>query len=225
MIIKNIFFICALIIFTSQTSITHAEGELLRRPEGTVAFCIDGDTIKLTDRRIIKLAGIDAPDLAKNKNNPQYYAKEAREYLESIVKGKKVLLYVSGVSDKDSYGRIIADVRIENGESLSEMMVENGAAYYYPHQDQSPNFQNRLFAAQDSAIKAKAGFWDHILSLPIAQQQYTGNRSNLRFYPANCSAIRNILPRNRVYFGTLMDAFLAGFSPAKECSFWPTVQK
>lgn len=28
-------------------------------------------------------------------------------------------------------------------------------------------------------------------------------------------------PRNRIHFGTLMDAFMAGYAPARVCPFWP----
>ena len=48
-----------------------AEQDPLPQPEGVVALCFDGDTFKLTDRRVVRLAGSD--------HKAQYYAREARQ--------------------------------------------------------------------------------------------------------------------------------------------------
>ena len=37
---------------------------------GKVAKCFDGDTLKLTDRRTVRLAGIDAPEVSHRKQKP-----------------------------------------------------------------------------------------------------------------------------------------------------------
>ncbi|MDE5879487.1 MAG: nuclease, partial [Desulfovibrio sp.] len=71
------------------------------------------------------------------------------------------------------------------------------------------------------AIHERRGLWAHLLELPLAQETYVGNRGSLRFFPVKCPEARHIKPRNRVHFGTLMDAFLAGYAPARVCVFWP----
>lgn len=194
-----------------------AEQEPLPQPEGVVARCFDGDTLKLTDRRVVRLAGIDTPETGRDNSKPQYYAREARQELDALAKGQKA----AGVKSKDRYGRIVADVRLEDGRSLSDLMIERGAAFYYPHQDQNPHLQERLRALQEQAINERRGLWAYLLSLPLAHLNYTGNRDSLRFFPADCPDAQHIKPRNRVYFGTLMDAFLAGYAPARVCQFWP----
>ncbi len=151
----------------------------------------------------------------------QYYAREARQELNALAKGQKVRLFAAGVKRKDHYGRIVADVRLEDGRSLNDLMIGRGAAFYYPHQDQNPHLQERLRALQEQAINERRGLWAHLLSLPLARLNYTGNRDSLRFFPADCPEAQRIKPRNRVYFGTLMDAFLAGYAPARVCRFWP----
>ena len=203
-------------------SAARAEEDALPQPKGVVARCFDGDTLKLTDRRVVRLAGIDTPELGRDNRKPQFYAREARQELDALAKGQKVRLFAAGVKSKDRHGRIVADVRLEDGRSLSDLMLERGAAFYYPHQDQSPQLQERLRGLQEQAINARRGLWAHLLSLPLAHQNYTGNRNSLRFFPADCPEAQHIKPRNRVYFGTLMDAFLAGYAPARVCQFWPT---
>lgn len=197
-----------------------AEQTPLPQPDGVVARCFDGDTFKLTDRRVVRLAGIDTPEMARD-HKMQYYAREARQELDALARGQKVRLLAAGVKSKDNYGRIVADVRLEDGRSLNDLMIERGAAFYYPHQDHDPHLQERLRALQQQAISERRGLWAHLLSLPLARLNYTGNRDSLRFFPADCPDAQRIKPRNRVYFGTLMDAFLAGYAPARACRFWP----
>ena len=60
-------------------SAARAEEDALPQPEGVVARCFDGDTLKLTDRRVVRLAGIDTPELGRDNRKPQFYAREARQ--------------------------------------------------------------------------------------------------------------------------------------------------
>ena len=190
----------------------------------SVARCFDGDTVKLTDRRIVRLAGIDTPELAHEKTYEQFYAKKAQKELESLVTGHKVSLGEASVENKDRFGRLICDLILEDGQSISELMVRRGAAFYYPHKDLLPDLQARLLEEQKAAIETRQGMWEELLASPVARQNYIGNRDSLRFFPNDCPQAQKIKPRNRVYFETLMDAFLAGFAPARVCPFWPKAQ-
>ncbi|MCR5815215.1 MAG: thermonuclease family protein [Desulfovibrio sp.] len=186
-----------------------------------VARCFDGDTVKLTDRRVVRLAGIDSPELAHEKIREQFYAKSAQKELERLVAGHKLTLGQASVNSKDRFGRIVADLLLEDGQSVSELMVRHGAAFYYPHKDLLPDLQERLLEEQKAAIETRQGMWEELLASPVAKQNYIGNRDSLRFFPNDCPQAQKIKPRNRVYFETLMDAFLAGFAPARVCLFWP----
>ncbi|MBO4369571.1 MAG: thermonuclease family protein [Desulfovibrio sp.] len=189
-----------------------------------VARCFDGDTVKLMDRRVVRLGGIDTPELAHGNLYEQFYARKAQKLLENLVSGKKVTLIEVSVNSKDNYGRIIADLMLEDGRSVSDTMVRQGAAFFYPHKDLLPDLQERLRSLQREAIEERAGLWAELLEHPIAGQNYIGNRDSLRFFPADCPQAQSIKPRKRVYFGTLMDAFLAGFAPSRVCPFWPRAQ-
>ncbi len=190
-------------------------------PNETVACCFDGDTIKLKNRRIVRLAGIDAPETAHKDSPAQYYSRQSRQMLESLVRGKEVSLVFPGLTSKDRHGRLVAEVVLPDGQSVNQLMVERGAAFFYPHQDLGPEFQEKLKKAQTEAIEERRGMWEHMLALPLARMHFVGNRASLRFFPANCQASGRIKPRNRENFGTLMDAFLAGYAPARICIFWP----
>lgn len=186
-----------------------------------VTHCFDGDTVKLKDRRIVRLAGIDAPETEHKDNKAQYYSRESRRLLEDLVRGQTVTISFPGINQRDRYGRLIAELTLPNGESVNNIMVERGAAFFYPHQDLGPDFQDRLKQLQHQAIEERQGMWPHLLSLPLAKEHYVGNRESLRFFPMNCPAAHRLKPRNQENFGTLMDAFLAGYAPARICVFWP----
>lgn len=193
----------------------------LPQPLGFVANCFDGDTLKLTDRRVVRLAGIDAPELAKGDRKGQLFAREARAQLTALAQGQQVKLLQAGVKHRDLHGRILAEVLLPDGQSLNEIMVHNGAAYFYPHRDLSPQLQERLRNLQHEAIAERRGMWGFLLSQPVAKNTYLGNKESLRFFPSDCAEAQSIRPRNRVYFGNLMDAFMAGYAPARVCPFWP----
>ena len=197
---------------------------LAASPQAAVAVCLDGDTLKLTSRRTVRLAGIDTPEMGKRDKKPQYYAREARELLNELSRGQDVTLYQPSNKQQDKYGRLIADICLPDGRSLNALMVEAGAAFFYPHADLDPAYQDWLKSLQAAAIHERRGMWAHILSLPQAQETYVGNRNSRRFFPSDSAESQKIKPRNRVFFGNLMDAFMAGYSPArtkKGSSLWP----
>ncbi|MDD4701071.1 MAG: thermonuclease family protein [Desulfovibrio sp.] len=205
----------------SGTSGPRIESPPLPQPLGQVAHCFDGDTLKLTDRRTVRLAGVDAPELSKGDRKGQLFAREARDQLTSLTQGQQVMLLQAGVKQRDMHGRLLAEVLLPDGRSLNEVMVRNGAAYFYPHRDLSPRLQERLRTLQHEAISERRGMWGFLLSQPVAKNTYLGNKESLRFFPADCAEAQSIRPRNRVYFGNLMDAFMAGYAPARVCPFWP----
>lgn len=193
----------------------------ISHPAGIVAHCFDGDTMKLRDRRVVRLAGVDAPEVPHREQKGQFFARKAKEFLQKVVQGKSVNLEFPGSNARDKYGRLIAEVFLEDGKSLNELLVENGMAFFYPHDDLDPDFQEKLRKLQADAIREKRGFWSELLDLPLANATYYGNRQSRRFFPADCPEANSIKPRNKAQFGNLMDAFLAGYAPARICLFWP----
>lgn len=194
--------------------------------EGVVAFCFDGDTVKLKDRRIVRLAGIDAPEKARKDTPAQFYSRESKRELEELVRGRHVRLEFPGEAERDRHGRLVANMILDDGKSVNGEMISRGAAFFYPHSDLDPEYQENLRKLQAEAIEGRRGLWDRLLSLPLAKKSYVGNKNSLRFFPVDdCWQGQRIKPRNREDFGTLMDAFLAGYAPARICVFWPEAKR
>lgn len=78
---------------------------------------VDGDTVhvKFADGRIEKLRiiGVDAPKLASEFREAEFYAEEASEYLHDLIYGKTVYLE-KDVSDRDQYNRLLRYVWLES---------------------------------------------------------------------------------------------------------------
>lgn len=197
-------------------ALPHLE-QIAVRGKTSVASCLDGDTMQLTNRSRVRLAGIDTPELKPRKGKPQFYAREARELLTRLARGQEVRFFAVDKEGKDKYGRIVADVRLKDGRSLNGIMVREGAAFFYPHKGLDKEYQDWLLGLQAEAIKERRGMWAEVLSRPEALKNYTGNRNSLRFFPADCPDAQKMKPRNRIHFGTLMDAFMAGYAPARVC--------
>ncbi len=91
-------------------ALPHLE-QIAVRGKTSVASCLDGDTMQLTNRSRVRLAGIDTPELKPRKGKPQFYAREARELLTRLARGQEVRFFAVDKEGKDKYGRIVADAR------------------------------------------------------------------------------------------------------------------
>ena len=70
--------------------------------DATVQKVIDGDTIRLSDGRIIRYLGINAPELRKKVGDlwvysPEPFAEEAARLNKKLVEGKKVRIEIDPV--------------------------------------------------------------------------------------------------------------------------------
>ena len=97
-----------------------------------IASCYDGDTCNTTTGERVRLACIDTPELVGMRAEP-VPAKAARDYLRSLVVGKKVGIHRI---TKDRYGRTVAELFVGETNVQREMVSTGHAAVYqrYAHQ-------------------------------------------------------------------------------------------
>lgn len=103
---------------------------------------------------IVRLRDIDAPE----KGQP--YANQSRAFLQQLVKDKPLKLHGN---KKDKYGRLLADILIEDTEtqSVSQQMIVTGHAWVWRYSD-NMKFQY----LQNKAKQQKLGLW----ALPESQR-------------------------------------------------------
>ena len=91
---------------------------------GTVIAVHDGDTITLrteTNKKKIRLAGIDAPELK------QLYGVESREALKGAVLDRQVQVKTTKA---DKYGRVVGKVVLD-GQDINLKQLQLGMAWAY----------------------------------------------------------------------------------------------
>lgn len=180
----------------------------------------DGDTCRLADGRTLRLAGVDAPETAHDGRPAQYYAQQAKAALEGLVRGVP-LRFVGVGSGQDRYGRLLGDLILPDGRSVTETLLSRGCVFVFWHKDVESTVFNRLLALQRRAMADGQGFWSRLLSLPPPAAPYVANTSSHRFHAPNCPDTARISRRNRVAFATIGEAFGQGYAPARDCTPWP----
>ena len=182
---------------------------------------LDGDTVVLEGGERLRLRGIDAPEVGHKGSPGQYFGREAGDALAAMVAGRDIILDRDEL-DRDRYGRLVGTARLEDGRPVSLAMIEQGAAFVYPHpSDKDRELAGKLRSAQSAAIARGGGLWRGVLRSPAADQAYLGNRGTRRFHALSCPLGGEVKETNRIRFSSLREAFEAGFAPARECTPWP----
>lgn len=128
------FFVPVIITFIASTPPTFA-GEICPFPDSShlenakVKWVYDGDTVLLTDKRKIRIIGIDTPETRHHKQKGEAYSGKAREALREKLKQddyKVRLLY--GREKKDKYSRVLAHLFLNDGTNISSWLLQQGYA-------------------------------------------------------------------------------------------------
>jgi micrococcal nuclease len=112
---------------------------------------IDGDTFEIETGERVRLLGINTPELN------DFYGREAKEYLQTLVEGKLVTLEADHISsDKDIYNRLLRYV-ILNGSDINKQLILDGYAFAYTKYgfDKEKDYVN----AQNTSEKNRRGMW------------------------------------------------------------------
>lgn len=132
--------------------------------EGVVVSVADGDTITVEHNgttQKVRLNGIDCPEKS------QRYGKTAEKFTSKLVLGKTVKIKENG---KDKYGRIIADVILEDGTVLNEELVRNGLAWWYQKYSNDLKLKQLEKQARSRAI----GLWTEMTPTPPWEYRKSG---------------------------------------------------
>lgn len=102
----------------------------LDRPheKAVVGYVYDGDTIRLTDGRKVRLIGIDTPELGHDGKADQPLAQQAKERLERLAKPYLEVQLRYDEQRRDSYGRTLAHVFLRDGTNVQRDLLSSGLA-------------------------------------------------------------------------------------------------
>ncbi len=118
---------------------------------------VDGDTLRLTDGRRVRLIGVNAPELHDRSGRAEPGADAARRFASRFLAGSRVMLAVGEVRH-DRYGRTLAHVWRADGASLEAALLAAGLAR---HIALPPDLGQLdcLRASERRARSAGAGLW------------------------------------------------------------------
>ena len=132
---------------------------------------VDGDTLRLTDGRSVRMIGLNAPETGKKGQSAEPFAEAARRRLQDLVAQSdgRVGLF-AGRQAQDRYGRTLAHVFGADGSNLEARLLADGLAYQVAI---APNVEllDCQQAAERSARASGLGLWRQ--SPVLAPQQIT----------------------------------------------------
>ena len=125
----------------------------------TVQRVVDGDTLRLSDGRNVRMIGLNTPELGKQGRSDEPFAVAARKRLEALVAASDGRVgLVPGKESKDHYGRTLAHVYGADGANLEAQMLAEGLGFQVavaPNVDLVACQQ----AAERNARQAGLGVW------------------------------------------------------------------
>lgn len=129
---------------------------------------VDGDTLRLSDGRSVRMIGLNTPELGKQGRSDEPFAVVARKRLEALVAASDGRVgLVPGKESKDRYGRTLAHVYGADGANLEAQMLAEGLGFQVavaPNVDLVACQQ----AAERTARQAGLGVWRQS---PVLQAQ------------------------------------------------------
>ncbi|RJR27333.1 MAG: hypothetical protein C4582_00690 [Desulfobacteraceae bacterium] len=188
----------------------------LSRAEGSfyeIKFVFDGDTILLSNGEKVRYLGINAPEIDHDGGKSDPLAHEARRENINILKGHKVRLELD-LEKRDTHGRLLAHVFLDNGGLVSELLLKIGYAHVLRVK---PNvkYWDQMLETQRKAMKQGAGIWG--LKIKDDPAGYRGNTDSFVFHRKSCLFGKKVSVRHSKPFKTRQEAFFEGFSPCRKC--------
>lgn len=127
-----------------------------------VAKVTDGDTLHVIigDKdETVRLIGINTPETVDPRRAVECFGQEASDRMKEIAKGKIVKLEYDDSQDlRDTYGRLLAYVYLEDGQMINRKMIADGYAYEYTYMTPY-KYQKEFRELQYLAQSAKRGLW------------------------------------------------------------------
>jgi micrococcal nuclease len=95
-----------------------------------VEHAADGDTMILATGETVRLIGVDTPEIHHPERPVEYFAAEAREFLERMATGREVKL-VYGEEKQGKHGRLLAYAYLPDGTFLNAEIIKAGYGFAY----------------------------------------------------------------------------------------------
>ena len=119
-------------------------------PKITLSYVFDGDTVKLSNGKKVRLIGINAPE------SGEVCSSEATNKLKELVLGKKITLE-KDIEDRDQYGRSLRYLYAD-GIFVNLEMVRSGVAHSYRY-GLNTKYSAKFDQAENEAKQNEGCLW------------------------------------------------------------------
>ncbi len=124
-----------------------------------VVEVVDADTVRLDNKRQVRLVGLQGPKLPLGRPNYPTWplAPEARAHLAKLIGDAPLTLHYGGVRE-DRHGRILGHLTTPDGTWIQGAMLQAGFARVYTFDD-NRSLITEMMALEAEARAAKRGIW------------------------------------------------------------------
>ena len=141
---------------------------------GKVLKVLDGDTFLIQvqgQEEHVRLREIDAPEITTRKKAGQEpWGRKARDFAQSLVRGKALRLEVEEADERDKYHRLLAYVFLNN-IFVNRELILSGNAFFYPGPFRG-RYADELQEAEEEAREKGRGVWDKRNGLRELPQEF-----------------------------------------------------
>ncbi len=183
-------------------------------PAYTAIEIVDGDTFKTSEKQIIRIDGIDAPEIDRC-GGP-----EAKQYLTDLISNKPLYLKIIF---RDPYQRLVSEIYNPNG-SVSELMLSSGNAMYSSKQGTNDKLKKLSNQAKENKLGIYSSKCTQAVNPDNPKCDIKGNinieNGTKLFRSDNCgqynlTAIE--LYKGDQWFCSEKEALNAGFTKSQDC--------
>lgn len=168
-----------------------------------VARVYDGDTIILTDKKQIRLLGVNTPEIESRLRAEEPGGVVAKKWLQAQLQENKVYLEYDQTK-RDKYKRLLAHVFTPDGKHINQALLENGLAFVsiIP-----PNirYSDKLIQAQLQAEKQKLGIWSMPDYQPKPIEQIANHNKGWQRFTGIPASIKKSRKYTRLMFDDKID--------------------
>jgi len=119
----------------------------------------------------VRLREIDAPEITTRKKAGQEpWGRKARDFAQSLVRGKALRLEVEEADERDKYHRLLAYVFLNN-IFVNRELILSGNAFFYPGPFRG-RYADELQEAEEEAREKGRGVWDKRNGLRELPQEF-----------------------------------------------------
>jgi micrococcal nuclease len=165
--------IAAVLLYAGSKVLFQSPGKIVKTHNDETAFVervVDGDTLKLSDGRKVRLIGVDTPELHysdkllrdsrrthKDIKEIQAMGRRAAAFIKQLCEGQSVKIEFD-VRRSDKYGRILAYIYLKDGAFVNAEILKEGYAQVMTI---PPNVKHSdyFLKLERSAREERKGLW------------------------------------------------------------------